>query len=327
MTIVVRGRGIAAITATWLLAERGFEVRLVGRVVDRDLILAVEPDTLGMIKSLFELQEQELPTAYKLEGRMVGDWHRPAELLATQSLSIKTADLTRAIEEKTRSRFGSLVTWSTECEPDSEEAFTFNAHVSDSTRAGQLSFGRRGAVMTELTVVGPNRFSRVERNELGWHFLLPTDSHTARLIVFAADQQITPQAAIDVGVRDSTFGHMIRSQGEPSPWIPVAPRLSHPLLCRQAIRIGEAALAVDPICGDGVGYAMRTAILATAAFADYRRGELRGMNYYCARVKRAFLAHLRGCENYFSDWTAHRWDDELLQTRRGIEYLGRSGTF
>lgn len=87
-----------------------------------------------------------------------------------------------------------------------------------------------------------------------------------------------------------------------------------------------AALAFDPLCGDGTGNAIREAILAAAVVRAAHRGvpvpDL--LNQYQNRLMRALGRHLHiCCEFYTAGAQGPRWDAELASIDRGLEFCAR----
>ena len=65
--------------------------------------------------------------------------------------------------------------------------------------------------------------------------------------------------------------------------------------------VGDAALVLDPLRGDGVGFALRGALLAQAVLAAIARGDSRAVStrHYAARLTQAFVSHLGGCAAHY----------------------------
>ncbi len=82
---------------------------------------------------------------------------------------------------------------------------------------------------------------------------------------------------------------------------------------------GSAAMALDPLCGDGSGHAVREAILATAVI---RAGaEPAMLEHYQARLRLAFERHLSLCRSYYSSGNSGPWwEAELAHLDRGLEW-------
>jgi hypothetical protein len=82
------------------------------------------------------------------------------------------------------------------------------------------------------------------------------------------------------------------------------------LLC-----VGEAALACDPITGDGIVRALRSGIFASYAIADWlRRGEARGLARYRLMLQREFTTYRELRRDYYAH--ERRWPDSPFWWRR-----------
>jgi flavin-dependent dehydrogenase len=91
---------------------------------------------------------------------------------------------------------------------------------------------------------------------------------------------------------------------------------------------GTAAMAFDPICGDGTAHAVREAILASAVIkAAMRGGDIaRLVAHYENRLTAAFLRHLAHCVEYYAAVRGDWWEKEAVAAKAGIEWCsGRLG--
>jgi flavin-dependent dehydrogenase len=99
---------------------------------------------------------------------------------------------------------------------------------------------------------------------------------------------------------------------------PAYPRVLRELCATGWLACGSAAMAFDPLCGEGAGNAAREAILACAAARAIQEGESAEavLSEYDARLKLGFLRHLENCREFYSgDFQTEFWRD----ARHGIE--------
>ena len=94
----------------------------------------------------------------------------------------------------------------------------------------------------------------------------------------------------------------------------VVPRFT--LARRGWIAVGDEACSFDPQCGDGVGCAVRGAILAAAVIEGGEGGPPARLAHDEARLTTAVMHHVRACRDYYrsADLDAS-WDGE----RRSID--------
>src|SRR5205823_7498746 len=104
---------------------------------------------------------------------------------------------------------------------------------------------------------------------------------------------------------------------------PVAPRIASPLCGPGWLACGSAALAFDPICGDGTAHAIREAILAAAVIRAAAQGEDTEslLAHYRARLTAGFQRHLLLCREFYSsggpgEW----WRSQCAALDRGLEW-------
>ena len=87
---------------------------------------------------------------------------------------------------------------------------------------------------------------------------------------------------------------------------------------------GTAAMAFDPLCGEGAGNAAREAILAAAVIRANAHGEAWEdlCAHYSSRLLGGFLRHLSVCRGFYASGHAGPWwDRELALLDQGMEYV------
>lgn len=101
-----------------------------------------------------------------------------------------------------------------------------------------------------------------------------------------------------------------------------APSIRWPLAGENWFLCGPAAMALDPLCGDGVGFAARSALWLCELLVEMGPAAARGV--YAARLTHAFRAHLAAClELYGQARFAGHWSGELAATERGLAAMDK----
>jgi hypothetical protein len=172
----------------------------------------------------------------------------------------------------------------------------------------------------------------IESLENGWLFLLPN----WLLSVGAPAEDLLARSelvAAQIDEHEEAGAHESRESrelGTPATELdaaatahfPAYPRISDPLSAAGWIACGSAAMAFDPICGDGTGNAIREAILASAVIRAAARGEdvEALLAHYRARLVSAFLKHLGLCRQFYAACPGAWWEAELAQLDLGIAW-------
>jgi hypothetical protein len=172
-------------------------------------------------------------------------------------------------------------------------------------------FGARiaRAIPVRLKRDAPCSTCWVESLESGWLFLIPG------WLLAAGEAQERPLET----------GRLVNRQiadvaGEPADF-PAYPRIAWPLCGPGWLACGTGALAFDPLCGDGSGYAIREAILAAAVLrAIDRGGEAEDLlAHYRTRLLGGFQRHLEACaEFYRTGGSSPWWQAQLEAVREGL---------
>jgi hypothetical protein len=273
MGVRLSGRGIAAATAAHCLAARG--IALTGDAQDDAAAHQAPVVMLGeqaqtLLNDVFAGHVPlagVLAQAHRIDRRVVRWGGDEPQTFDHAGLVISGAVLGVALP---------LPVLSVSAAP---AAFTLSTTPQPDSRL--LRFGAReaSAVPVVLTAKADRGAALVEALECGWLFLIPTGGDHGWLLTVGAD----PVQAL----RDSRLAApAVAATGAVSSCFETAPRmLEHPAAPDQ-LTLGSAALAFDPICGDGTASAVRGGILA-AAIGAAMTGHDRGLD------RDAVLAHYR----------------------------------
>ncbi len=156
----------------------------------------------------------------------------------------------------------------------------------------------------------------VESLENGWLFLIPGAAGSGSLISVGAP----PDAHL---AQSRLVAGQVAELTAPASEFPAYPRIVSPLAGPGWLACGSAAMAFDPICGDGTAHAVREAILASAvirAAAEERENEPL-FAHYQARLTAGFRRHLQLCLQYYkSGGEGPWWRSELAALEHGLEW-------
>jgi hypothetical protein len=159
----------------------------------------------------------------------------------------------------------------------------------------------------------------IESVERGWLFLIANGPGFGWLLSVGADPgELLGQS------------RLIRQQV--AAWQPsqarfaASPRIMAPLGETGWIACGTAAMAFDPLCGDGAANAVREAILAAAVIGAVARGGEPAplLAHYEARLTAGFRRHLAHCLQYYeSGGNGPWWQAEAASARKGMEWCAQ----
>ncbi|WP_156372347.1 hypothetical protein [Arthrobacter sp. Leaf337] len=160
----------------------------------------------------------------------------------------------------------------------------------------------------------------------GWVFALPASNGRMLVQAMVAEAPADPAA---------TLTHILAATALPlrpllavpglfpsGPVVfPAAPGLAPRLAEPGRLRVGDRGVAVDPLCGDGTGNAVRAALLACACAAAVEEGapEDAVLAHYENRLHTAYAAHLRTCiALYQQAFNSAAWRAELGAMRASL---------
>jgi hypothetical protein len=156
----------------------------------------------------------------------------------------------------------------------------------------------------------------MESLEFGWLFLITTAPGAGWLLAVggSVDEMLSGSRLV---------GAQIAELRPEAGRFPVSPAIAEPLAGEGWLACGTAAMAFDPICGDGTAHAVREAILAAAVI----RAALAGgdgpslAQHYQARLTAGFRRHLEHCLGFYeSGGKGEWWQREAAAVRAGISF-------
>ncbi len=156
----------------------------------------------------------------------------------------------------------------------------------------------------------------IESVDDGWLFLIPDSLGGAWLLaVGGAPDVLAAQAPV--------IAPLIEAMEPASGTFDTSPRMLEQLAGEGWLALGTAALAFDPICGDGTAQATREAILASAVVTALGRGEDPAalITHYHSMLLAAMRRHLQMSLPFYggagsSPW----WREQYAASRAGYDW-------
>lgn len=308
--VSVRGDGVAARCVAHLLRREGFCVTL--EAIERPRVPAVmiSDPAADLMRDVFGMPElfAGLPA---IRSRVVA-WGEGAQAKEIPHSAVVISE---------RKLLEALCTARQEDTQGVPEA-DFTVYTAGVCPAGvaQHRFGSRQATAARVVLrdEADAACCCIESLRDGWLFLIPNGSGDTWLLaigggpeeLLASSKAIAPR----VDLRDAASGAFA-----------TCPRVSTPLRGVNWLLCGTAALAFDPICGDGTAQAVREAILAAAVIRGIAEGGNRGhlLSHYETRLLAGMQRHLALCFPYYrSGGRGPWWQAEAEALTDGFRWCG-----
>jgi hypothetical protein len=308
--VLVRGDGVAAVCCVRSLAGRDLPLHLERTARPKLAALLLSESTQSLLTDLFA--DTDLFSGFPRIRKRVVAWGPGAEplVLPHSALVIPEKDL---IE-----RLWNRVPNPNEGVPD-VGGWEIVSSRMESPAVEEKHFGTRSALVAEvqLKASADRESCWAESLEDGWLFLFPLRANSACLIAVGEHE-------------DSLLGQsrLIATQIETSApaakKVAASPRILSPLCGDGWLACGTAAMAFDPICGEGAAHAVREAILASAVVrAAIQGGDRKSLlAHYNSRLMLGFLRHLQICQSFYASGGAGPfWSGERELLNQGINWL------
>lgn len=289
--VSIRGDGVAVATAAHLLASDGFDLVGAGNTVCAAAPVVMLSDTaLALLRDVFG--KRDLFVGNPRITRRIVAWGggEPATMPHT---AVAVPGLTMAAE---------LAAPRLSPGAGSQIATLYGAPPFP--QGATRRFGSREALAAAVTLApgADARACYIEATASGWLFLVPQGDGYAWLLGVGD--------TLDALLGTSTLvAPQIGSLGAVEARFETAPRMLDVVAGADWLACGTAAIAFDPICGDGTAQAAREGILAAAVFAGLRDGGDSSalLGHYQAMLLAAMRRHLQISLPFYRSGGASAW--------------------
>jgi hypothetical protein len=308
MDVTIRGDGVAAYCCAHLLHKAGFHVAV--ERVDRPRlpVIMLGEQALALIRDVFE-QPDILQDASRIVKRVVA-WGEAAQPIAVEHSAVVVSEESLLALIRPAGLAESM--------PHEKPRWTVCAAPPLPAQTAQYSFGTRMAFPLPVTLhdYAEANTCWIESLDDGWLFLIPNAPLSGWLLAVGASPDL-------LLARSRVVAPEIAEAQPASARFPAHPRIAAPLCGDGWLACGTAAMAFDPICGDGTAHAIREAILAAAVIRALAGGARVDdlLSHYEARLTASFHRHLALCRGFYeSGGSAPLWRAELDAINRGIRW-------
>jgi 2-polyprenyl-6-methoxyphenol hydroxylase-like FAD-dependent oxidoreductase len=310
-TITIRGSGIAACCCAFLLQKAGLRIRWLETHRPQLPAIMLSSTAVSLIRDIFDSPGLFAdPDVHKIDSRVVA-WGPNATPMVLDHSAIVISE--QRLLESIRARFA------IESAPEATVAdWTIIASQPLPEGIDEHRFGARTGSVARVDLTehaAPSCW--IESLDAGWLFLIADGQRSGWLLAIGESiEWLLDQSSV---IRERIASWSASTRG-----VPAYPRIAAPLWASRSLLCGTAAMAFDPICGDGTAHAIRQAILCAAVTrAVVGAGEdvQHVLAHYESRLWAAFRRHLMLCVDFYSrgqptPW----WQEECAALRRGIDW-------
>ncbi|SMC58700.1 hypothetical protein [Novosphingobium sp. B1] len=320
--VIMRGQGVAVATAAHLLNRAGFAFarepglrRPVPVIMLSDAALALLRDVFGN-PALFA----DRP---RIERRVVQWGADKAVTMAHGAVVVSEDDLINVLDLFPRGNVAKRSSAKPErAQLNIQHSNDFNAEfvlhaLAPFPAEEMLRFGERLSATARVTLKAdaPAQTCWIEAVDAGWLFLIPDGFGQAWLLAVGGDPQKLAQDA-------PLIGPLIDMLEPTGGQFDTSPRMLAQLAGDGWLACGTAAIAFDPICGDGTAQAAREGILAAAVIGALARGENPALlaTHYHSLLLASLRRHLQLSLPFYANGSAGRWwHEQYAAAKRGYE--------
>jgi flavin-dependent dehydrogenase len=300
---LVLGSGVAGLTCAHLLAARGWRVDCAASPATPGPVVLISRLNADLLLELWQADEMLFMGAHRLRGRVV-QWEdvaaptqtvTPAFVVPVDILLARLADLAR--------KMGVCSVAPAHVDP-ADYDWVVHAGGRDAVAEESIAFGRRRGVAASVKLTPLARTDRalIESVQGGWLFLIPQGLGRGAVQAVFSEQIVDPRAQLRALLARSRFMSALIEEivGEPAGFAAM-PRLAMTPCASRSIDVGDAAVALDPLSGNGVGSGLRSAILAAAVLEAAGQDAMPQacFDHYAQRLRKTMRSHVQSCIEFY----------------------------
>ena len=323
---LILGGGVAGLTCARLLSARGWSVDCVGGAKKPGPIVIVNDLSASLLVELWDADETLFAGAHCLEGRLTR-WESSAALayLTAPAFVIPIDVLVSRLADRVLAAGLRFV----EQDDVQSENYDWIIHAGgrDTAFGKHIAFGHRKgiALSVMLTTSAPSDSAVVESVPGGWVIVIPQGKRRGTLQAVFSEHIIDPLEQLHSRLANSRFASTLVEEIADGPTSFVAmPGLSLTPCVPHSIAVGDAAIALDPMSGNGIGSGLRTAILASAVLDAAQRSKKPQVyfDHYTWRLHTAMRNHVNNCINFYGRAAyASSWCSEIHAMRTALPQI------
>jgi hypothetical protein len=310
--ISIHGSGVTALACARFLSQRGIKVGCVAGGPTAGPVLLLGADTLRLMAEAFA--DPGIQTlGHAVPGRTLC---RVGEGCRTEAAPARSVPLTDLL-----GRLAPTV----DTGPSTDLPITCQIDAT----------GRRAVLAQSLTGLRPTVFGRrqilaaraagcvvnavMEFTRRGWLMLFPASGTEVIIQAMVPDPPSDPRTRLIEAISETVTvrRHISTDAVKTCVAFDAAPSIFPVSGSDRWLAVGSAAFAADPLCGDGVGFALQSARLAAAVIEQAGGANCNGLlDHYHKRHQHAFAGHLRHLAHYYQPLASddRLWSDELRST-------------
>jgi hypothetical protein len=308
-TILIQGDGIAACCCARLLRTNGLDIVLAKTARAKLPTILVSESTQVLLRDVFE--DRELFQGFVPIRKRIVSWGRQARpnIIPHSAVAVSEEDLLGRLWPKVLGCVGmegKVPGWT-----------IITSRASDLLPA-DCKFGSRiaSAISVRLKSAADRDACWIESLDTGWLFLLACGQENGFLLSVgdAPELHLQKSRLVERQIENIT--------GQASEF-PAYPRILSALSGPGWLACGSAAMAFDPVCGEGASNAVREAILASAVMRAMSKGFAMEdvFAHYSSRLTAGFLRHLEACRDFYVRGNSGPfWESELQLLEEGIAW-------
>ncbi len=321
--ILIHGRGVTALSCANLLLQKGFNVKINGKPFSSELSVLIDLSTLQLLAQIFE-DKNIVELGYPIQHRIVKWGDDAPKVVNAHAKAIKLNQLNSSLE---RSLSDILF-----CKENNDDE-SIECHIDATGRRSQIAyklagatntfFGSREMITTQVEASLDHCITETVEN--GWLFMFPVSTNRAivQMMCPVTNAEANHKSILENAIQQSSLINFYTHSRniERIACFPASPKILSSLGSNRWLAVGHAAFTVDPICGNGIGAAIHSAILAAATLEKKDSTEFNtAIDHYHKRQQLSFVLHLQHINDYYKCFAHNRnWQQELSSTRQFLE--------
>lgn len=325
--ILIYGSGVVGLTTAKLFLDVQLcEVTIVEDISHPKPIVLINKDTEFILSSIWNIADGYWNNFQNVTQKKCFIAYE-INTIPFNATAIDPNNITHLLNTKIKSEHKSKLKFKNIVELNEEEHFDLEFHCSTSVpqkNYEKIKFGTRRTLSTQISNTSRNLKRTCVLLSLQdiWIFIFPYNE--TQLVLQIMTTEISDSILNKAATHIQTYFPEINNvplDRKSYNIFPSFPWIGGSFQSMNKIFVGNSIVSYDPLCGDGLGNALRSALLATAIASSTDSDEIKKdmFEYYKQRVTLNFINHINTCLKFYS--ISNGWSKDRIIMENELKKL------
>jgi hypothetical protein len=300
--VLIKGEGLAALTAAYLLSQNGTTVSVQQEAVHARPVLMIPENTSWLLNDIWNIDDQLKQYTHPVSFKRIIQENGNADVFPVTAFSVEQNWLQQALKNKLKDEYPA-VNWLDASGDENTARYNWVINAIPQETSFE-NFGTRciTACMFDYEAdTAQNNYCQMLQIEGAWFFLFPVSTATGCLQVMHVPGAVYNFEEAAFIIKQPSGLIIKAAENKNAIVFPAFPRLSKKFYGENEIFIGPSLVRYDPIAGDGTGHAIRSAAWAARIIMrSFQNEDVKELKQtFQSSITTHFQQHLASCREHY----------------------------